>query len=377
MSEQSRILRGSVRAIVGLLVVGVSATAIVLLGSVTLPAVNREPLALAVDTTHNTDRTLVCAGSFSELGADPSRPGVAIPTSAPAVTVAGAASETSELARSEGGEGLPTVLKAPVNEVFAAAQIQAVQTETLRGVAASACTEPLNEQWLLGGSSTIGVSTTLSLANPGEVPATVQITVFDESGEVDAVQTAAVLVSPGTEQTISLNGYAPERERLAVRIVSTGAPVSATLGVGHLEGITPYAVDTVTAQAAPSKTLVVPGVANVSEHEQGAGDVGEADLFGVEVRVLAPGGEAGTATARAIDAKGNATVLGEIQLASSGIGELYVEHWPEGANAVVIEADVPVIAGVLGSAQAGKERDYTWFTPAPFSRLIPRLPFPW
>lgn len=365
MNEQSRILRGGLRAVVGLLVVGVSATAVVLLGSLPLPTVEREPLALTVDTTQNTDRTLVCAGSFAELGADPNRPEAAIPTTAPAVTVAGVAAATAELARAEGGAGLPTVLTAPADEPLAAAQIQAVTTETLRGVTASACTEPLNEQWLLGGASSLGTSTTLSLGNPGVVPATVQISVFDENGAVDAVQTAGVLVSPGTEQTVSLNGYAPDRERLAVRVVSTGAPVSASLGVGQLSGIEPYAVDTVTRQGEPSNTLVVPGVTNVSDHEHGAGDVGEADLFSVLVRVLAPGGEVGTATVRAVGDDGAETDLGEIQLSSSGIGELGVEHWPDDANAVIIDADVPVVGGVLGSAHEGEQRDYTWFVPAP------------
>ena len=177
MSTQSRLLRGGARAAVGLIVVGVAASAVLLLNNATLPAVAREPLAITVDTTLDTARTLVCAGSFTELGADPSRPGVAIPTGAPAVTIAGKAEASTELTRVENGTGLPTVLTSPADVPLGAAQIQAVTTEVLRGTAASSCTEPVNEQWLLGGSTTLGVSTTLSLANPGKVPATVQITV--------------------------------------------------------------------------------------------------------------------------------------------------------------------------------------------------------
>ena len=365
MTAQSRLLRGGARAVVGLLVVAVAASAVLLLSTTTLPAVARDPLAITVDTTQDTARTLVCAGSFAELGADPSRPGVAVPTSAPAITVSGESGDAASLARAEGGDGLPAVLTAPSDVLLGAAQIQAVSTENLRGAVASACTEPLNEQWLLGGASSLGVSTTLSLANPGAVPATVQITVYDENGPVDAVQTAGVLVSPGQEQTVSLNGYAPERERLAVKVESTGAPVTASLGVSQLTGIDPFAVATVTRQLEPATTLVVPGVANVSDHEHGAGDVGTADLFGVVVRVLAPAGEVGTATVRALDKTGASTDLGEIQLAASGIGELHVDHWPDGANAVVIDADVPVIGGVLGSAHDGAEHDYEWFAPAP------------
>lgn len=365
MTSQPRAIQATLRAVVGLVIVAVAAGAVVLLGNTELPAVTREPLAIKTDTTQNTERALVCAGSFAELGADSSRPGVAIPTNAPAVALAGKASDDSTLDRPEGGAGLPRVFRAPTNDPLGAAQIQSVQTEALRGLTASACTEPLNEQWVLGGSTGLGVSSTLSLGNPGEMPATAQITVFDENGQVAAGQTAGVLVSPGTEQTISLNGYAPDRERIAVRVVSTGAPVTASMGVAHVTGLDPYAVDTVTRQAEPSKRLVVPGVTNVSDHEHGAGDVGEADLFSVLVRVLAPGGEIGTAHVSAIDGKGESVDLGEVRFTASGVGELVVEHWPETANAVVIEADVPILGGVMGSAKKDADHDYTWFVPAP------------
>lgn len=365
MTSQPRALQATLRAVVGLVIVAVAAGAVVLLGNAELPSVTRAPLAIKTDTTQNTERALVCAGSFAELGADSSRPGIAIPTNAPSVVLAGSASDTATLARAEGGEGLPQVFRAPTKDPLGAAQIQSVKTETLRGLTASACAEPLNEQWVLGGSTGLGVSSTLSLGNPGNVPATVQLTVFDENGKVAEGQTAGVLVSPGTEQTISLNGYAPDRERIAVRVVSTGAPVTASMGVAHVTGLDPYAVDTVTRQAEPATKLVVPGVTNVSDHKHGAGDVGEADLFSVLVRVLAPGGEIGTARVTAIDGKGGSFDLGEVPLAASGVGELTVEHWPETANAVVIEADVPILAGVMGSAKKNADHDYTWFVPAP------------
>ncbi|QIM19269.1 hypothetical protein G7066_13115 [Leucobacter coleopterorum] len=365
MTSQPRAFQATLRAIVGLAIVGVAAGAVVFLGNTTLPSVTRAPLAIKTDTTQNTERTLVCAGSFAELGADSKRPGVAIPTNAPAVSLAGTASDTSTLARAEGGEGLPQVFRAPTKDPLGAAQVQRVKTDALRGLAASACTEPLNEQWVLGGATGLGVSSTLSLGNPGEVPATVQITVFDEKGKVADGQTAGVLVSPGTEQTISLNGYAPDRERIAVRVVSTGAPVTASMGVAHVTGLDPYAVDTVTRQAEPATKLVVPGITNVSDHEHGAGDVGEADLFSVLVRVLAPGGEVGTAHVTAIDGKGKSFDLGDVQFAGSGVGELLVEHWPEAANAVIIEADAPILAGVMGSAKKDADHDYSWFVPAP------------
>ncbi|UOQ56458.1 DUF5719 family protein [Leucobacter allii] len=364
MSERSRILRGGARAVTGLAVVAVSAAAVALIGSATLPAVATEPPALAVDTTQNTQRTLVCAGAFAELGGDAARANVAVPTGAPAVALSGTASESAALARPEGGDGLPAVFSAPAAEPIGAAQLQQVSTETLRGAVASSCAEPLNEQWLLGGASTLGISTTLSLGNAGTVPATVQLTVYDENGEVVDDRMSGVLVAPGSEQIVSLNGYAPDRERLAVRVESTGAPVTASLGVGQTSGIEPWAVSTVNRQAEPETRLVIPGIANVSDHVHGPSDSGEGDEIPVVVRALAPGEAGGVATVRAIDREGASTELGAIDLAPGVVGELQITTWPKGATTVIVDADVPVLAAVQGTASEDDETDNEWFTPA-------------
>ncbi len=365
MSERTRgLLRGGVRATVGVLVIGVAATAAVVLNAAPLPAVEREPVAVRVDTLHGAEQSLVCGGSFAELGADPSRPGVAVPSGTAAVTLAGAAASSSQLERSEPGGSLPEVVHAPAGEPTGAAQRQSVSTAALRGLAASSCAEASNEQWLLGGATSLGISTTVNLGNPSAVPATVQLTIFDERGRVDE-SSSGVLVPAGSERTVSLNGYAPGRERIAVRVVSTGAAVTASLGVAQTDTLTSFAVDTVTRQLAPSRTLVFPGVANISDHQHGPGDAGELDPFPVVVRALAPGGESGTAVVRALKADGGSVELGVLEFGDGAVAELPIAHWPEDANAVTVEADAPLVGGVLGSADNGVEHDYAWFAPAP------------
>ncbi|MFV0435571.1 MAG: DUF5719 family protein [Leucobacter sp.] len=364
MSRKSRILRGSARAASGLLVVAVAAVAVVVLSSFELPEVGRKPLAITVDTTQNAHHSVVCGGPFTVLGADEDRPDAAIPVGAPTVALAGASESTRKLELAEGGDATPVVYEGLLGDPLGAAQIQKVDTEALRGTAASTCAEPLNEQWLLGGSTDVGVSTTLALGNAGSVPANVQITVYAEDGEVDAVETAGVIVASGSEQVVSLNGYAPVRERLAVRVVSTGAPVTASLGVGQTNGLEPFAVSWVTRQQQPETTLVVPGVANVSDFERGPGDAGQGDQYAVTVRALAPGDEEGTARVSSLDANGKRTELGEIPLVPGEVGEFLIDTWPKNANAAIIESDVPIVGSVLGSATEGEEHDYEWFTPA-------------
>lgn len=365
MSERNRMLTGGARALTGLVVIAAAGAGVVALATVDLPAVNTTPTAITVDTTQDTARTLVCAGSFAELGLDPDRPSVAIPVGAPSLTIAGEPSESGVLARIGVGDGPASVHRAPAEQTLGVAQAQLVETEDLKGLAASSCAEPLNEQWLLGGATAVGTSTTLSLGNPGSVSATVQISLFDEKGPIEAVQSAGVIVPPGAEQIVSVNGYATERGRIGARVVSTGAPVTASLGVAQVEGINPFAVSSVTRQAEPKTQLVIPGVANESDREAGPSDAGEGDQYPVTVRALAPGGEIGVATVRALDDEGRSTDLGQIDLLAGSVGELLVQKWPKGASTVVIESETPIVGGVLGSVQKGKDHDNQWFSPAP------------
>lgn len=352
----------------GVIVIAAAGVAGVVLSTVPLPSIERETVAVTVDTLHGAEQSLVCAGSFAELGTDPNRPTTAFPTGEAAVTVSGAPHGIFDLARQEGGGSLPLVITAPAGEAIAAAQTQQVVTASLRGLAASSCAEAVHEQWLLGGGTSLGIATTLSLGNPADVPATVQLTVYDENGRVDETSTSGVLVPARSERTVSINGYAPGRERIAVRAVSVGAPVTATLGVAQTQTLTPFAVDTVTRQHAPATQLVIPGIANISDHQHGPGDAGEIDQFPVVVRVHAPGGETGAATVRAITAEGTSENLGVIEFSGAAVAELPIAHWPEEADAIVIEADAPVLAAVLASADNGMEHDYAWFVPA---QLLP------
>lgn len=370
MNEKNvnRALRGGARALTGVLVIGVAAASAVILGSATLPSIEREPVSFTVDTLRGAERQFVCAGSFAELGADASRPGVAIPVGVAAITFAGQASAQTELERDEPGGSSPAVIAVPAEAAFAAAQTQSLASDTLRGRTAAACTEPSNEQWLVGGTTVVGASTTLNLGNPADVPATVQLTIYDERGEIDSSLTTGVLVPARSERVVSLNGYAPGRERLAVRVDSTGAAVTASLGIGQVSGLQPFGVDTVTRQLAGETTLVVPGVANLSDHEHGPGDTGESDAYPVLVRALSTTGANGSASVSALFADGTSEALGTLELVGAAVGELSVAHWPAEAAAVVIDADVPIVGGVLGSATAGPDHDNAWFAPAPALR---------
>ena len=368
MSEQSkRMLRGGARAATGLVIIGVSIAAAAVLGSgaVAIPSVERGVVAVSADTSQNATFSLICTGAFAELGADPSRPTAAIPSGASTTVVTGEPLEQGELAREQADGTAPLVVQGSANDNLAAAELQQVGGSTLQGLTASSCAEPVHEQWLVGGGTKLGQSLTLVLGNSFEVPATVQVSLFDENGQADSSRATGVLVPANSQRIVSLGGYAPDRERIAVRVESTGAAVTAALGASQTVDIRSFAVDTVTRQLAPATMLVVPGVANFSSDEHATdGAAPDADPYPVLVRVLSPE-ESGTATVRALKADGSSQSLGTIDFEAGIVAELSVPTWPQDAQAVTIDATVPVVAGVLGSADVPPAHDNAWFAPAP------------
>lgn len=369
MTDKKKFLRSSARALTGLGITAAAAAGAFALATFTPPNVVRDPRAIEVATTQAGERSVVCAGAFAELGADPSQPDVATPTGDATVITLGDG-QLSTLGAREGSAGVASgarVLSAAADQPIAAAQTQQLSSPTLSGLVSSTCVEAVNEQWLIGGGTGLGLTTTLSLGNASQVPATVQISVFDEAGEVDSLQTAGVIVAPGAQQTISLNGYAPNRARLAVRVTSTGAPVAATLGVAQVDGIVPMGASAVTRQLRPEKELVIPGLGNVADHnhEAIATDTGPVDQFPVIVSALTPGAKEGVATVSAINAAGTETALGTMDLSPRKLATLSVSSWPDDATAAVIRADVPVFAGAQGASNSGSKHDFAWFTPSP------------
>lgn len=368
MSEQSkRMLLGSARAATGVTIIGASVAVAAVLGSgiVEVPSIERGVVSVTADTSQNATFSLVCTGAFAELGADPSNPTAAIPGGTSTTVVTGEPLEQSELARERPEGSAPLVVQGAAFEPIAVAELQQIGTSTLQGLSASSCAEPVHEQWLVGGGTTLGQSVTLVLGNPFEVPATVQVSLYDPNGKVDSSRTTGVLVPANSQRIVSLGGYAPSRDSIVARVESTGAAVTAALGISQTVDIRSFSVDTVTRQLAATTSLVVPGVANFSSDESvHDGAAPNSDPYPVRVRVLSPEAS-GTATVTAMQVDGSSQQLGTIEFEAGVVTELEVPAWPQDAHAVAIDATVPIVGGVLGTADAPPAHDNAWFAPAP------------
>jgi len=241
------------------------------------------------------------------------------------------------------GPVAPVVLRAEPDGAparVAGSTVSLVTAGDLRGLVGASCAAPTTDAWLVGGSTALGSTTQLVLTNPGSTAAEVQLTVWGPNGPVE-LTTPTQLVAPGGQRVVDLGGLAADLRALAVHLTATGGRVTALLQDGAVRGFTPAGVDLVVPGLAPATRLTVPGVV-VEDSEV---DSPDAPLL----RLLAPG-EAGT-TARVtllgpdgpVDLPGAAS----LDLVAGQVAELPLGGLAAGAYTVVVEADQPVVAGVV------------------------------
>jgi len=221
-----------------------------------------------------------------------------------------------------------------------AASVGSVTTEgDLRGLAAASCSRPGISQWLVGGSTQIGGSAQLVLQNPGLTPATVQVTVWGQGGKAVLSGGGQQLVGPGEEKVTLVEAAAPEQRRMVVHVAASGGLVSAYLQHSTLDGLVPLGVDYVVPGAEPAQDVALVGVASVGEAVD--------DPHAPQLRVLAPGDAAGTASVRVYGEDGAVPLRGvdSVALTPGVVTDVSLGGLPAGAYAVAVHADVPVVAG--------------------------------
>ncbi|RXR26717.1 hypothetical protein EQW78_09485 [Oerskovia turbata] len=243
------------------------------------------------------------------------------------------------------GQALRVGAGMPVDTRVAAAEASTTIAGDLRGLAAASCTTPDIDHWLVGGSTEVGSSAQLVLQNPGRTPATVRIEVWGPGGPVVLSGGGQYLVPPGEEVVTLVEAAAPEQRRLTVRVESSGGTVAAYLQHSTLAGLVPLGVDYVVPGASPSLSTAV-----------GFTSSGEAvdDALAPQVRLLAPGAEAGTATLTVYGADGRVRVRGgeRVELSPGAVTDQSLGGLPAGSYTVVVDATVPVVAGA-SEARAG------------------------
>ena len=210
---------------------------ILVVGLVPLPTVAIQPPSVEVEP-QPADEVRVCAGAILRLGDETGQDagtGVALGDPSVRSAAVGGTLRPGVLEATDAGTGgtsaAPAVfqLTPEPGATLAAAQSQVVDDEGFSGYAATACAEPSGSVWLVGGATTIGRTTLLTLANPTEVDATVSLSIFGENGAVTAPGMSGIHVAAGSQRVLSLAGFAPELLSPVVHVESRGGRVAAWL----------------------------------------------------------------------------------------------------------------------------------------------------
>ncbi|UER53790.1 hypothetical protein HJG43_03570 [Kineosporiaceae bacterium SCSIO 59966] len=221
----------------------------------------------------------------------------------------------------------------------------------LRGLAVADCPAPVEDGWAVAGTVAAGWANRLVLTNPGATPVVVDVTVLTGAGAVAPQPVQGLALAPGESTEILLDALVPDAGPLAVRVEAAGGRVAAAVLQSRLDGLLPQGVATVGATADPAEHLVVPGA------------VVRGGSPAPRLRVAVPGEEDAVVRWALLGPDGPVSADGAAAatVPAGTVAEVPLDGLPDGDYTVVLDADVPVLAGVRSRLGAsGRPADIGW-----------------
>lgn len=258
----------SLRLVAGTVAVVAAAATVATVALAPFPTTGVSPAGVTV-TPIPADELRTCAGTALRLGDESGENAdTAVPVGIPSVRsdAVGASLDRSSISTSDAGNGgtasAPTVLRIASADgaLLAGAQSQTVDVRDYRGFTASGCAEPSGSIWLVGGSTSVGRTSILTLANPTAVAAQVTLSIWGEEGPVEAPGMAGIDVPAGAQRVLSLAGFAPGLLSPVVHVEARGGQVVAYLQQSIVRGLDATGMDVVDAASDPATELTFPGV---------------------------------------------------------------------------------------------------------------------
>ncbi|MGW8433479.1 DUF5719 family protein [Curtobacterium citreum] len=310
----------------------------------------------------------VCAGSALRLSDDAGNDATRASTVGSATVASattGSTVDRSTLGSSTTGGSEPELLTAPAGDTtpqVAGSSSQTVSSGDLVGTASASCDDPSQSTWLVGGSTETGRTTLVTLSNPTDVNATVDLAVYDANGTVSAPGTNGIVVAPNTQKVVPLSGFVADQASTVVHVTSTGGQIVAHMQESVVRTLTPGGYDVVSGGAAPSTKQVVPAVVLEKTQEAQRGD-DTADAAPV-VRLFVPGSRAARVTLGISTADGGGSTVNAT--AEPGVvTDVALDDFPDGRYAFTISSTEPVVTGVRSTSPTEDGRtDLGWFASA-------------
>ena len=205
------------------------------------------------------------------------------------------------------------------------------------GLASVRCAEPGSDLWFIGpGQQNGGSQVQVDLMNVDSTAASVDVSVINDGGQVQAGDDNGITVPPHQTVTESLSSVAHGSSVLAIEVhTSIGRVAAAVSAESH--GVTGWLPGT----AAPSTRLVIPGVPPSGS---------TAGLF-----LADPGPSTAKVTVTAITPQGHISPFGSQSVDLPGQSASYVALSPLGGTtaALQISSNVPVAASVVVPGNSG------------------------
>ena len=205
------------------------------------------------------------------------------------------------------------------------------------GLASVRCAEPGSDLWFLGpGQQNGGSQVQLDLMNVDSTAASVDVSIINDGGQVEAGNDNGITVPPHQTVTESLSSVARGSGVLAIEVHTSIGRVAADVSA-ESHGVTSWLPGT----AAPSTRLVIPGVPPSGS---------TAGLF-----LADPGPSTAKVTVTAITPQGHISPFGSQSVDLPGQSASYVALSPLGGTtaALQITSDVPVTGAVVVPGSSG------------------------
>ncbi|MBY0175924.1 DUF5719 family protein [Curtobacterium herbarum] len=310
----------------------------------------------------------VCAGSALRLSDDAGNDATRASTiGSPQIATAttGDRVDRSELGSASTGSSAPTLLTAPAGETapqVAGSSYQSVSDGDVVGVGAASCDDPSQSTWLVGGSTETGRTSLVTLSNPTDVNATVDLTIADATGTVSAPGTTGIVVAPNSQKVVPLSGFVTDQGSTVVHVTSSGGQIVAHMQETVVRTLTPGGFDIVSGGAAPSRSQVIPAV--VLDDAEGAQHGEDTADAGPVLRLYVPGTEVARVTLGITTADGGGTTV-DATAEPGVVTDVPLDDFPDGRYSFTIDSSVPIVAGARTTTPTDDDRtDLGWFASA-------------
>ncbi|MGO3720692.1 DUF5719 family protein [Microbacterium gubbeenense] len=316
------------------------------------------PAAPQIEVTPAAGQTvLACDGPLLALGRDAADASKLASAADMAVTSGAAAGDGPV---QEADIGLPdvgtatSVTQDPVDGApvsVAAATSASLEEADLRGFAASSCRPGSPESWIAGSAVETGTTDVLVIANPSDVTATVQLSVYGVDGRTTPAG-GEIAVPAHEQRAVPVASIAGGEETPVIRVIAEGAPVRTSLQSSTMRTLDPYGVD-LQPGVLPAREAVVPHV-HVTQRAAQAGE------DPTQVRVLGTSGESGSVDIDVVEEDSGESVFSTTaELTADVPVSVGFDGLEAGNYAVRLSGDVPFVSAVRQAASD----DYAWFAP--------------